>query len=95
VSSAEEWLGKVANVLKANPDTAVTIEGLSMTGELNVAASQAGAVATLLQNKFEIDPTRMNTLGRDGNFKEGINLKIHPKFQQFYLMVKENMKNNN
>ncbi len=93
--STEEWLGKVANVLKANPDMAVTIEGLTMTGELDVAADQANSLATILQKNFEIDPGRINVLGRDGNFKEGINLKIHPKFQKFYLMVKENMKAHN
>lgn len=73
----------------------VTIEGLTMTGELDMAAAQAGAVATLLQKNHEIDPARIFTLGKDGNFKEGINLKIHPNYVQFYLMVKENMKNGN
>lgn len=91
--TAEEWLAKIANILKVNPDMAITIEGLTMTGEINVAASQANSVATFLQNNYEIDPGRINTLGRDGNFKEGINVKIHPKYQQFYLMVRENMKN--
>lgn len=93
--SAEAWLGKVAGILSANPGQAITIEGLSMTGELNLAASQAAAVAAVLQNKFSVDPNRITALGKDGNFKEGINLKIHPKYDAFYLMVRENMKNGN
>ncbi|HMB61647.1 MAG TPA: hypothetical protein VKN36_01145 [Eudoraea sp.] len=92
-AAAEEWLAKISKILKANPDMAITIEGLTMTGEIDVAANQANSVAALLQKNYEIDPGRIITLGRDGNFKEGINVKIHPKYQQFYLMVRENMKN--
>lgn len=92
--NAETWLGKIASVLKSNPNMDLTIEGLSMTGELNVAANQANSVAGMLIKNFEIAPERLNTLGRDGNFKEGINLKIHPKYDQFYFMVKNKMKNN-
>jgi outer membrane protein OmpA-like peptidoglycan-associated protein len=90
---AEIWAEKIANVLKANPTTAVDIEGLSMTGDLNLPAQQAVALSTLLQSKFAIDPERITTLGKDGNLKEGIRLKIHPKFDDFYLMVREEMKN--
>ncbi len=90
---AEIWVEKIADVLKANPTTAVDIEGLSMTGDLNLPAQQALALSTVLQNKFAIDPARITTLGRDGNLKEGVQLKIHPKFDEFYLMVREEMKN--
>ena len=93
VNTAEPWLEKVASVLKANPDMVVTIEGLTMTGELHIAGGQAAAVSALLQKNFEIDPGRITTLGRDGNFKEGVNLKLHPKYDQFYRMVKANIKN--
>lgn len=86
------WLEKVALVLNTNPDMALTIEGLSMTGELDLAAQQASAVGIALQN-FGVDPERIRFLGKDGNFKEGVNVKIHPKFSHFYLMVRENMKN--
>ncbi|NNE78052.1 MAG: hypothetical protein HKN31_13380 [Pricia sp.] len=93
VPEAEVWAEKIANVLKANPRTAVTIEGLSMTGDLKLPAQQATAISTILQDKFAIDPNRITTLGRDGNLKEGVQVSIHPPFNQFYLMVRENMKN--
>jgi len=93
--TAEPWLEKVATILKANPKMNLTVEGLTMTGELGIAAQQATAIATLLQQKFEINPERITALGMDGNLKEGVALKIHPKFNDFYLMVKENMKNSN
>jgi hypothetical protein len=89
------WLEKIANILNANPKVSITIAGLSMTGELDAAANQASAVGTVLQNQFSIDPNRINSLGKDGNFKEGINLKLHPDYNQFYNMVKENMKSSN
>ncbi len=92
-ATAEPWLGKIAAILNANPKMAITIEGLSMTGELDLAASQAAAIAGVLQNQFTIDPGRITALGKDGNFKEGVTLKIHPKYDAFYLMVRENMKN--
>jgi len=90
---SEAWIGKIAEVLKANPKTSVTIEGLSMTGDLNTPAQQALAVETLLQSKFEIAPDRILSLGKDGNLKEGVLIKIHPKYEAFYAMVKEEMKN--
>lgn len=94
-AEAESFLGQVAQVLKANPNMAMTIEGLSMTGDLNLPAQQARSVANVLQSKFSVDPNRITALGRDGNLKEGVLLKIHPKFNEFYLMVRENMKNSN
>ncbi len=91
---AEPWVQKIGQILTANPDMAVTIEGLSMTGDLSLPAQQASAVSSALQ-RLEIAPERLTALGRDGNLKEGIIIKIHPKFDEFYLMVKDNMKNGN
>ncbi|WP_276166908.1 hypothetical protein [Zobellia alginiliquefaciens] len=91
--AAEAWTEKIANILKANPSTSVTIEGLSMTGDLETPAKQAMAIATLLQSKFAIAPERINALGRDGNLKEGVQVNIHPDFNKFYLMAREQMKN--
>ncbi len=91
--TAIPWLEKVAEILKTNPEVAMSVEGLSMTGDLDLAARQATAVASFLQKNFGIDPNRMASRGRDGNFKEGIDFKLHPKFDSFYLMVKDDMKN--
>ncbi len=91
--TAEPWIGKVAQLLKVNPSMSLTVEGLSMTGELGLATQQAAAIASLIQSKFEIDAGRIMVQGKDGNFKEGINFKIHPKYNEFYAMVKGNVKN--
>lgn len=91
---AEPWVQKIGEILTANPNMAITIEGLSMTGDLDVPAQQATAISNALQ-RLEIAPDRIIALGKDGNLKEGVVLKIHPKFDEFYFLVKENMKNTN
>ena len=80
--------------MTANPEMALTIEGLSMTGNLQLPAQQAAAVSDALQ-KLAIAPERLSTLGKDGNLKEGVILKIHPKFDAFYSLVREEMKRGN
>jgi len=92
---SHSWLEKIAAIMKANPKTKITIEGLSMTGELELAANQALAIGKVLTDQFEIEPTRVNSLGKDGNFKEGANLVLHPDYTTFYKMVKENIKSTN
>ncbi|WP_422080023.1 hypothetical protein [Ulvibacterium sp.] len=87
------WMEKIAAILNVNPNVALTVEGLSMTGDLDLPGKQAATIASVLQKDFAIAPERITSLGRDGNLKEGISLKLHPSYQAFYLMVKENMKN--
>ncbi len=95
IAEGVTWLEKIAGILNANPKVSITIEGLSMTGELDAAANQASAIGAVLQHQFSIDPNRIDSLGKDGNFKEGINLNLHPNYKEFYTMVKENMKSSN
>ena len=95
IETAEPWLEKIAAILKANPKVVLTLRGLSMTGELDLAAKQANAVKEVLATKFEVNPERIDTLGKDGNFKEGVNFVIHPDFKEFYTLVKGHMKDSN
>ncbi len=91
-AAAEPWVQKIGQILTANPKMSVTIEGLSMTGNLDLPAQQASAISSALQ-RLEIAPERITALGKDGNLKEGVVIKIHPKFAEFYNMVKKHMKN--
>lgn len=93
-AEAEPWVQKIGQILTANPKMAVTIEGLSMTGNLELPAQQASAISNALQG-LAIAPERITSLGKDGNLKEGVVIKIHPRFDDFYRMVKDNMKNAN
>lgn len=90
----ELWLQKIANILLANPDFDVNIEGLSMTGDLVLPAQQANAISSALQT-LGISANRISALGRDGDLKEGVLLKLHPKYAKFYDLVKEHMKQSN
>ena len=93
-TEAETWIQKIGQILAANPSTAITIEGLSMTGNLDLPAQQASAISSALQGQA-IASERITALGKDGNLKEGVVIKIHPKFDKFYQMVKDSVKNGN
>lgn len=87
------WLERVAALVKAYPDFGLTVEGLSMTGDINLAATQATAVMNALQADFGVPDTRMRSRGRDGNFSEGVDILMHPEYQKFYVLVKDQLKN--
>lgn len=91
-AEAEPWVTKIGQLLATHPSMGVTIEGLSMTGDLELPAQQAAAVRSALL-RLNIAPDRITALGKDGNLKEGVLIKIHPKFDAFYQMVKNHMKN--
>ncbi|WP_298486065.1 hypothetical protein [uncultured Maribacter sp.] len=92
---AKAWLNKIATVLSANPKTTITIEGLSITGDLNTPILQATSIANILTKDMAIAKDRVNVNAKDGGFKEGVNFKIHPNYEAFYLMAREGIKNGN
>lgn len=94
-ASGKAWLEKIAAILTKNPDLHITVEGLSNTGELDIALIQATTIANTLQNQFTIDPNRISAMGKDGGFSDGIHFKLHPDFNQFYATAREHMKNGN
>lgn len=83
------WTAKIGELIKANPDRSIIVEGLNITGEFNVTYAQAAAVANGLTQIEGIKPEQIKVLVRDGNFKEGINVKIAPDDGAFYEMVKK------
>ena len=87
------WLNRVANLLKAYPDFGISVDGLSMTGDLNLAALQATSVMNALRTDFSIPETRMSARARDGNFSEGVDILLHPDYRKFYQYVKTEFKN--
>ncbi|MDC6389613.1 hypothetical protein PP182_13020 [Maribacter sp. PR1] len=91
--SAKIWLENVSKIIKANPKSTVTVSGLSMTGELEVALDQAASVAQVLIKDFGVEGNRINAQGLDGGFKEGIQIEIHPDYKTFYAIAKEDAKN--
>ncbi len=86
------WTERIAALAKAHPGMGITVEGLSMTGDMTLAANQATAVMNALQGTYEVSETRLQTRARDGNFSEGVDILLHPDYRKFYKMVQDEVK---
>ncbi len=99
-------LGKIANALNAKPDLKIIVEGNSnalnikdpsISDNWDLSAKQAASVVRALQNDFKVDPKRMEILGKSeygsSSIETSTRIIIDAKFNEFYGLVKENMKN--
>jgi len=86
------WLAGVANVIKMNPSFKTQVEGLNITGEFGPTFDQASAVAKELITALEVSPENIAVSVKDGNFKEGITIKLQPDYKGFYAKAKESAK---
>ena len=86
------WLSNVAKIITANPSFMVEIEGLNITGEFGSTFDQASAIAKELVGAHGIPSDKLNIVAKDGNFREGINIKLHPDYKGFYGKAKESIK---
>ncbi|WP_282133840.1 hypothetical protein [Cellulophaga baltica] len=93
-AAADAQLSKIATVLNKYSDALVTIEGVSNTGEFDVALNQATLLANKFQKQFTISNSRLMAVTKDGGFTEGLNIRISPKFDAFYFQVRELVKEN-
>lgn len=87
------WVAKVAELARLHPEMGLTVEGLSMIGDIPLAAEQATAVMNALQASLALPNAQVYARGRDGNFSEGVDILLHPNYRQFYLEVRQEMKN--
>ncbi|MEM9076027.1 MAG: hypothetical protein AAGC43_03265 [Bacteroidota bacterium] len=85
------WLAKVADIIKANPNRKTEIVGLNITGEFASTYDQAIAVTKRLTDSLGIATEKISTSVQDGNFKEGISIKLRPDYEGFYGKVKESV----
>ncbi|GGX31496.1 OmpA family protein [Aquimarina muelleri] len=103
---AKGFLEKLANVLNSKSDLKIIVEGnsnalnfkdKSIKDNWDLSTRQASAVVRILQNDYKVDPKRMDVLGKSEYGSESIETStriiIDPKFDEFYGLVKENMKN--
>jgi len=86
------WLTGVANVIKTNPDFKTEVEGLNITGEFAPTFNQVAAIASELVTNLEVPAESIAISAKDGNFKEGINIKLRPDYKGFYAKAKESAK---
>ncbi len=87
------WLEKVANIINANPKAGISVVGMNITGELNLALNQAVMVSNVLITSYAVDGSRINLQAKDGGFSEGIQIRIHPDYMAFYAQAKNDAKN--
>ncbi|WP_103070070.1 OmpA family protein [Aquimarina sediminis] len=103
---AKGVLEKIANALNSKPDLKIIVEGnsnalnikdKSILDNWDLSSKQASAVVRMLQNDFKVDPKRMEVLGKSEYGSQSIEtatrIIIDPKFDEFYGLVKEKMKN--
>lgn len=93
LDTSKPWLASLAKVINANPEAGITITGMTITGEFDVALNQATTVAGVLIKENGVKGERVMVKGGDGGFKESIQIKIHPDYKAFYQKAKEDMKN--
>lgn len=91
--TAKPWLEKISKMIAANPNSAVTVSGLSMTGELDIALAQAASIAQILIKEFGISGERISAKGLDGGLRESLQIEIHPDYKSFYSTAKDDIKN--
>ncbi len=100
-------LSKIATVLNGKPDLKLIVEGNSNALNLKdktiqdnwaLSSLQASAVVRALEKDYKVNPKRLEVIGKSEYATDGIEtvtkLIIDPEFDQFYYLVKENMKNN-
>jgi len=92
--AGQTWAQQVASILTVNPTMNLTVEIHSTGTDLNSIAAQSAALGTALVNA-SIAPDRLRFTMVSGQASDMVHLKMHPKFKQFYLGVREEMKNSN
>lgn len=91
IPEAENWINGVIALLKAHPEMQISVEGLTMIGDLSMAAIQATTVMNSLRKDDAMKNRPIWASGKDGNFSEGIDIVIQPDYKKFYFSVKSEM----
>jgi len=86
LSQTKQILGPTAKVGATNGSIS-----LNITGDFDVSYSQAVAVANELWKTNSIPAERLHIASKDGNFKEGITIRLSPNLANFYSLAKEKM----
>src|SRR5690606_13523528 len=82
-------LSNLAKLIQANPSLGIQVEGLNITGEFTTSYDQVTAVSKELVGTLGIPAEKINLSVRDGNFREGINIRLMPDYKGFYAKAKE------
>ncbi len=86
------WLTNVSKVILANPNFKTEVEGLNITGEFGPTFDQVSSVSKELVGTLGVPSESIVISAKDGNFKEGVNIKLQPDYKGFYAKAKESAK---
>lgn len=91
-AGATESLSKIAGVIKANPDMAVTLEfHTDDASSWDIVYGQAASVTTSIGNTADVKLERI-AVSRKTDLSNSLYIRLHPNFNLFYLDVRQNMK---
>ena len=86
------WLTNVSKVILANPNFKTEVEGLNITGEFGPTFDQVASVSKELVGVLGVPSEKIAITAKDGNFKEGVNIKLQPDYKGFYAQAKQSVK---
>ncbi len=90
---ATDVLNKIAGVIKANPDMAVTLEfHADDASSWENVYGQAASVTAIIGNTADVKAKGI-AVSRITDSSNNLYIKLHPYFDLFYLKVRQNMKN--
>jgi len=87
-----EWLETLSGIITTYRDRQVEVVGLNITGEFGPTFDKAHVIIKSLSETYSISAERLSLSVQDGNFKEGILVKMVPDYKKFYDMVKDSVK---
>jgi outer membrane protein OmpA-like peptidoglycan-associated protein len=91
-TDANPLLKKLATVLKSHRSMFISVEGNTATGSgLDLATRRAAALVDVFTNTHQIVPERIGAVSKIGA-GDALYIKVHPNFDTFYLMVRNDMK---
>ncbi len=89
---ATESLSKIAGVIKANPDMAVTLEFHADDAlSWDIVYGQAASVTKIIGLTADVKSERIS-VSRKTDLSNSLYIRLHPNFNLFYLDVRQNMK---
>jgi len=91
-AGATESLSKIAGVIKANPDMAVTLEFHTDDAlSWDIVYGQAASITKIIGPTADVKAERIS-VSRKTDLSNSLYIRLHPNFNLFYLDVSQNMK---
>ena len=88
------FVDKIASVLSANPDTEATIISTRDTiSDSMISRDRSAAIYSFLYQQVKVNKGRISVSNVTSS-AESYQIRIHPKLNDFYLRVRETIKNN-